>query len=182
MREIKLLAFAAIGVAFVRSPRYLAETIADAVDARMQDVRDERRFWQSVQRRFELRASELPALQARVASKYCRNLDVWKALPRLKQSHRVALVYSGPETVLECWRGEYDLDGTFDTIVRAAPAGLTARDESLYTAIAEQEGVDPVRCALVDPTANGVNAALDAGMEAYRYGTVYGLARWLVGD
>jgi FMN phosphatase YigB (HAD superfamily) len=179
--EIKLLAFAALDVAFIRSPRYLAERIADAVDARMRDVRDERHFWRGVQRAFELRPSELPELQARVASKYCRNLDIWQALPGLRGRYRTLLVFSGPQTVLECWRQAYPIDRTFDMVVRAGDDALTARDEALYRTIATRESVEPAACALVDATADGVDAAIDGGLHAYRYGTAYGLLRWLEG-
>lgn len=179
MSELRVLAFAAIGVAFVRSPRYLAETIADAVDARMQDVRDESRFWRNVQRAYELRPSELPELQARVAAKYCRNLDLWKNLPGLRRRYRLLLLYSGPPVVLECLRGAYGIDRAFDSVVRAADDALTARDQALYASLAEGEALDPAACALVDATADGVKAALDAGLRAYRYGTAYGLSRWL---
>lgn len=177
--KLSVLAFAAVGVAFVRSPRYLAETIADAVDARMRDVRDERRFWRGVERAYELRASEMPELQARVASKYCRNLDVWQALPGLRARFRTLLVYSGPQTVLDCWRQAYPIDSAFDAVVRAGDEALIARDEALYRSIAAREGVEPAACALVDATADAVDAALDGGMHAYRYGTAYGLLRWL---
>lgn len=176
---IRVLAFAALDVVFMRSPRYLAETIADAVDARMRDVRDERRFWQGVQRAYELRPSELPELQARVAGKYCRNLDVWRVLPGLRERYRTLLVYSGPRTVLDCWQLAYPIDRAFDGIVRAGDDALTARDAALYRTIATREGVEPAACALVDPTANGINAAVGGGMYAYRYGTAYGLLRWL---
>ena len=175
----QVVAFAATGVVFVQSPRYLAETIADAVDARMGEVRDERRFWRMVQRSWELRPSELPALQARIARKYCRNLDIWSVLPELRRSYRLALVYSGPPTILDCWRSEYPLAHTFEIVLEAAAHGLTARDPALYRMVAERAGVAPVACAVVDGGARGIEAASAADLPAYRYGTAYGLGRWL---
>lgn len=181
MSDVRALALAAVGVTFVRSPRYLAEKIADAVDSRMLDVRDERRFWTSVIRAWELRPSELPELQARVASKYCRNLDLWQALPRLRQDYRLLLVYSGPTTVLDCWRQEYGLEQAFDAIVAASPAGYIARDPALYRLVAERSGFPVGECAVADSTAEGTAAAIEAGAAAYRFGTIYGLDQWLVG-
>lgn len=179
MSRPRVVALAATGVTFVQSPRYLAETIADAVDARMADARDERRFWRNVQRAWELRPSELPELQARIARKYCRNLDIWSALPELRREYRLVLVYTGPVTVLDCWRSEYPLARTFETVIEAAPRGLTARDAALYRLVAEMAGVAPAACAVVDSTARGVDAAIAAELPAYRYGTAYGLRRWL---
>jgi FMN phosphatase YigB (HAD superfamily) len=177
--EVRLLALAAVGVVFVRSPTYLAETIADAVDAKLLEVRDERRFWRTVQRAYELRESELPELQARVARKYCRNLAVWGALPELRGRFRLALVYSGPGVVLDCWRREYEIANRFDLIVEAEPHGLLSRDPALYELVAGQAGVPIERCAVADSTLAGIEAATAAGMQAYRFGTIYGLRRWL---
>jgi FMN phosphatase YigB (HAD superfamily) len=179
MTQVNYLGVAAVDVVFVRSPRYLAETLADAVDKRLIEVRDERRFWKNVTRAFDLRPSELPALQARVAGKYCRNLDFWTVLPELRRQFRLALIYSGPGTVLDLWRGEYRLDQAFDEIVEAASHGLSWRDPDLYRALAERHGNAPEQCAVIDSTALGVNAAAEAGLGSYRYGTMYGFRQWL---
>ncbi|HZQ37161.1 MAG TPA: hypothetical protein VFD32_14620 [Dehalococcoidia bacterium] len=176
---VRVLALAAIGVAFVRSPAYLAETIADAVDAKLLEVRDERRFWRGVQHAYELRDRELPELQARVARKYCRNLEVWGALPELHTQFRLALVYSGPGVILDCWRREYGIESQFDLVVEAALHGLLPRDTALYELVAREAGVPAERCATVESTLAGFDAATTAGMHAYRFGTVYGLRRWL---
>lgn len=174
-----MLALAAVGVVFVRSPAYLAETIADAVDAKLLDVRDERRFWQTVKRAYELRDSEMPELQARVARKYCRNLEVWGALPDLHRQVRLALVYSGPGVILDCWRREYQIERRFDLVVEAAPHGLLPRDAALYELVARQAGVPIGECAVAESTLGGFEAANAAGMHAYRFGTVFGLRSWL---
>ncbi|HLZ72628.1 MAG TPA: hypothetical protein VKV26_22200 [Dehalococcoidia bacterium] len=179
MTEPRVLALAAIGVVFLRSPNYLAETIADAVDAKMLDARDEGRFWRTAVRAYELRQSELPELQARIARKYCRNLDIWGALPRLRERYQLVLVHGGPSVILDCWRGEYDLAGRFDLIVEAAPHGLLTRDAALYELTAGDAGVPVEACAVVEATLAGYEAAAAAGLRAYRYGTAYGLQRWL---
>lgn len=176
---LRVLALAAVGVVFVRSPTYLAETIADAVDAKLLEVRDERRFWRTVQRAYELRESELPALQARVARKYCRNLEVWGALPELRRWFRLALVYSGPGVILDCWRREYQIEDRFDVTVEAAPHGLLPRDPALYELVSDRAGVSIEQCGVVESTLAGFDAATAAGAPAYRFGTVYGLRRWL---
>jgi len=182
MTAPRVLALAATGVAFVQSPRYLAETIADAVDARMTDVRDEQLFWRSVLRTYELRPSELAPLQARVAHKYCRNLDIWGALPGLRTAYRLLLVYSGPPAILACWREEYRVVATFDAVIEAADWGLVSRDAALYAHVADAAGATPDECRVVDSTAAGIAAAEAAGVPAYRYGTAYGLRLWLRGS
>lgn len=179
MTAARFLAVAAVGVVFVRSPRYLAETIADAVDQRLLEVRDERRFWRNVMRAFDLRPSELAGVQARVAGKYCRNLDFWKALPQLRREFTVVLVYSGPGTVLDLWRGEYALDKTFDVVVEAGADGLSWRDADLYRMVADRQGRRSDEGMAIDSTALGVKAAAEAGLRAYRYGTMYGFTHWL---
>ncbi len=179
--EVRVLALAAVGVVFVHSPTYLAETIADAVDAKLLEVRDERRFWRTVQRAYELREGELPALQARVARKYCRNLEVWGALPELRRRYRLALVYSGPGVILDCWRREYGVESRFDLIVEAAPHGLLPREPALYEQLAGLAGVPVEQCGVVESTLTGFDAATAAGAHAYRFGTVYGMRRWLAG-
>lgn len=166
------------GVALVRSPRYLAEKIADAVDERLPRVRDEAKFWKSVQRAWELAPAELPALQARIAGKYCRNLDIWQALPRLRRRGRVVLLHAGPRIIFECWRKAYGFEAAFDEVLLGQP-GLIAGDAALYAWAAEQEGSAPADCVVVEATRVGVEAALTAGLHAYRYGTAYGLERWL---
>jgi FMN phosphatase YigB (HAD superfamily) len=176
---IRLIAVASSEVAFVRSPRYLAEKFADAVDARARDVRDERQFWKAVARTYELAASEMPELQARVALKYCRNLDLWRALPELRRQYRVVLVHSGLQTTLECWLGEFKLDTAFDQIFSAIDHGLTYRDPALYERIARETGCSPGSCAVVESTLAGVDAATAAGQHAYRYGSAFGLRAWL---
>jgi len=145
-------------------------------------VRDERTFWRRVVRAYELLPRELPELQARLAAKYCRNLDLWKVLPALRRDHRLFLVYSGPSTTLACWRGAYRLDETFDAIVSGVEEGLTARDPALYRVLAARAGVAPEACAVVESTQAGVEAAEAAGLPAYRYGSAYGLLRWLRGQ
>lgn len=176
---VRVLALAAVGVVFVRSPIYLAESIADAVDAKLLEVRDERRFWRTVQRAYELRDGELPELQARVARKYCRNLEVWGALPELRRRFRLALVYSGPRVILDCWRREYAIESRFDLVVEAAPHGLLPRDAALYALIVREAGVQAGQCAVVESTLAGFEAATAAGVPVYRFGTAYGLRRWL---
>jgi FMN phosphatase YigB (HAD superfamily) len=176
---VRVLALAAAGVVFVRSPTYLAETIADAVDAKLLEVRDERRFWRTVQRAYELRESEMPELQARVARKYCRNLEVWGVLPELRRRYRLALVYSGPGVILDCWRREYPIESLFDLVVEATPQGLLPRDPALYELIAGRAGVPIEQCGVVESTLAGFDAVTAAGARAYRFGTVYGMRRWL---
>jgi len=173
-----VLFIATTGVALVRSPRYLAEKIADAVDERLPRVRDEAKFWKSVQRAWELTPAELPALQARIASKYCRNLDIWQALPRLRRRGRVVLLHAGSHLVFECWREAYRFDTAFDDVL-LGERSLIGSDAALYLWAAEREGSAPADCVVVEATRAGVEAALAAGLRAYRYGTAYGLERWL---
>jgi beta-phosphoglucomutase-like phosphatase (HAD superfamily) len=114
-----------------------------------------------------------------MAAKYCRNLDLWKLLPELRRVYRLYLVYTGPRLILDLWRREYELDSRFYGTVVGVEAGETARDPSLYARYAELAGLSPAACAMVESTQHGFEAAETAGLPVYRYGSGYGLRRWL---
>ena len=178
--RFELIIFDTYEVLFRRSPRYLEDALVEEVDAASRELVDEERMWGRLARRYRLSPHDIEAVQDGLAAKFCKNLDVWKDLPGWAARHRLMLLHGGPAGLLARWRETYNLDQLFDSAVVAARLGVTRGDPALYARLAADAGVAPDRCLLVDDERAPVEAARDAGMEAYRYGTVYGLRALLV--
>ena len=181
MRPFQLIIFDTYGVTFLHSPRYLEDPLVEEVDAASRELVDEERLWGRLARRYRLSAADIEAVQDGLAAKFCKNLDVWQDLPEWAGRYRLMLLHSGPAGLLARWREAYGLDQLFESAVAASRLGLTRGDPALYTRLAADAGVAPDRCLLVDDERAPVEAAREAGMEAYRYGTVYGVRALLAG-
>ena len=173
--RFELIVFDTYEVLFRRSPRYLEDPLVEEVDAASRELVDEERLWGRLARRYRLSSEDIEAVQDGLAAKFCKNLDVWQDLPEWAGHYRLMLLHSGPAGLLARWRETYGLDQLFESAVAAARLGVTRGDPALYTRLAADAGVAPDRCLLVDDERAPVEAAREAGMEAYRYGTVYGL-------
>ena len=171
----ELIIFDTYEVLFRRSPRYLEDPLVEEVDAASRELVDEERLWGRLARRYRLSADDIEAVQDGLAAKFCKNLDVWKDLPEWAARYRLMLLHSGPVGLLARWRETYDLDQLFESAITAGRLGFSRADPALYARLAADAGIAPVRCLLVDDERAPVEAAREAGMEAYRYGTVYGL-------
>jgi beta-phosphoglucomutase-like phosphatase (HAD superfamily) len=175
MDPFELMIFDTYGVVLTRSPRYLEETLAEEADATSRDLVDEERFWARMARRHRLSADEIAAVQERLAAKYCKNLDLWKALPGWASERRLVLLHGGPAGLLSRWQAAYGLDHFFAETVATTERGVTRAEPALYADLAAAVCLEPARCLLVDADRAPVEAARAAGMGAYRFGTVYGL-------
>jgi FMN phosphatase YigB (HAD superfamily) len=171
----RLLLLDTYGVLFLRSPRYLEESLVDAADEATREVVDEPRIWARYAREHRLGAADLAYVRERLAAKFCKNLNVWKELPGWRGSYRVVALHGGPESVLDRWQAECGLSGLVDAAVATSTLGLSRTDPALYTHIAAGAGLPADRCLLVDDERAPVLAAHAAGIGAYRFGTVYGV-------
>ena len=175
MSPFDLIVFDTYDVAFVRSPRYLEIEVVEALDTATRDVVDEDRLWARLARRNRLTAQDIAWAQERLAAKYCKNLDLWKALPGWAAESRLMLLHGGPRQLLDSWRRTYDLERFFSDAASTANLRLSRFDPELYRRIADDAGLPPHRCLLVDDERAPVDAARQAGFGVYRFGTVYGL-------
>jgi HAD superfamily hydrolase (TIGR01509 family) len=69
----------------------------------------------------------------------------------------------------------HGLSGLVADHIIAGVLGYPRDDPALYIRIAADAGLPPEQCLLVDDEREPVLAAHEAGMGAYRFGTVYGL-------
>lgn len=171
----RLLLLDTYGVLFLRSPRYLEEPLVDEADEATREVVDEARVWARFARQHRLGAADLEYVRGRLAAKFCKNLDIWKELPGWRSNHHITVLHGGPADLLARLGAEHGLDRLVDAVVIAGTLGLSRTDPALYTRIAADAGLPPDRCLLVDDERAPVLAAHEAGMGAYRFGTVYGL-------
>ena len=175
MRRFELLIFDTYDVTFRRSPRYLEDPLVEAVDEATRDAVDEPRLWSRLARRHALTETDIELVQDRLAGKYCKNLDIWKELHGWAGQYRLVLLHPGPAGLLERWRAEYALDDAFHTAAGASRLNLGRGDAALYARIASDAGLPPERCLLIDDERGPFEAAREAGLGAYRFGSVYGL-------
>ncbi len=175
MRAFDVMIFDTYGVAFARSPRYLEIEVVEKIDTATRDIVDEERLWPRLARRNRLAAGEVDWVQEKLAAKYCKNLDLWRAIPAWAAEFRLMLVHGGPPRLLDHWRQTYDLERYFSGAATTASLRLSRVDPALYRRLAADAGLPPERCLLVDDERAPFDAAREAGLGVYRFGTVYGL-------
>jgi FMN phosphatase YigB (HAD superfamily) len=171
----RLLILDTYGVLFLRSPRYLEEPLVDEADEATREAVNEAQIWSRFAREHRLSAADLAYVRGRLAAKFCKNLNVWKELPGWRRDYRIAVLHGGPATLLDAWQVEHELGRQVDQALSAGALGLARADPALYTRIAADAGMSPGCCLLIDDERAPVLAARDAGMGAYRFGTVFGL-------
>jgi len=69
------------------------------------------------------------------------------------------------------WRPMIDLDHVLDALVDSCKVGYRKPDQEIFALAAEQAGVEPGRCVLVDDLAENCAAARAAGWTAVRFHT-----------
>ena len=177
--DFDVILFDSIGVTLLQSPRYLQDETVDEVDAAGRVVLDEPRFWRRAAERLGLDEAGVASLQARIAAKYCRNLNVWAQLRGLAEDRRLVLAHPGPAALIAHWRSAYTLDDTFARLLVAAELALPPSAPEFYQRVARGLVCPPQRMLVVDDEAEPILAAKDAGCPTYRYGSAYGLMRMM---
>ena len=167
------------GVTLVPSPRYLQDERVEEIDAQARIVLDEADFWRRVRKHFSLDDDALAGVQADLAAKYCRNLNVWAKLPALAARARLVLIHAGPGALLPHWRERFGLDTAFSSVLVAADLTLPPTEAVFYQRVAESLGLEPAACLAVSDALEPFAAARQAGCVGYRFGTVSGLIQML---
>jgi beta-phosphoglucomutase-like phosphatase (HAD superfamily) len=85
------------------------------------------------------------------------------------------LLHGGPAGLLDRWRAQHGYDRFLGSTVTAGALGIRRDAPSLYLRIAADASLSPDRCLLANDERAPFEAAREAGMGAYRFGTVYGL-------
>lgn len=171
----KLLLLDTYNVLFLRSPRYLEEPLVDEADELTREIVDEEPVWARFVRQHRLGPSDLAYLRGRMAEKFTKNLNVWKEVPGWGGVYRLTVLHGGPADLLDRLAAGHGLDRLIADRIVAGRLGFTRDDPALYTRIAADAGLSPDQCLLVDDEREPVLAAHEAGMGAYRFGSVYGL-------
>jgi FMN phosphatase YigB (HAD superfamily) len=170
-----LLIFDTYGVTFLRSPLYLEEPLIEELDEVSRELVDAPLRWRRLLRRHGLTGAALEAAQDRLAAKFCRNLNVWQVLPEWGRRYHLLLLHGGPPGLLDRWRREYDLERVFADAATTTGLGRSRTDPALYARLAADAGLPPDRCLVIDDERAPLEAARQAGLAGYRFGTVYGL-------
>jgi FMN phosphatase YigB (HAD superfamily) len=147
----------------------------DEVDELTREVVVEEPVWARFARQHRLGAADLKYLRERMAEKFTKNLNVWKELPGWGSAYRLAVLHGGPADLLERLAAAHGLSGLVADHIIAGALGYPRDDPALYARIAADAGLSLEQCLLVDDEREPVLAAHEAGMGAYRFGTVYGL-------
>jgi FMN phosphatase YigB (HAD superfamily) len=164
-----------VGVTLVPSPRYLQDERLEEIDAAGRVVLDEAAYWRRVRRRFTLDDAALGEVQAALAEKYCRNLNVWARLPALAKRARLVLIHAGPAALLPSWREQHGLDAVFSAYLVAGDLGLPPSEPAFYARAAERLELPPAAILAACDALEPFEAARAAGCLVYRYGTASGL-------
>lgn len=94
---------------------------------------------------------------------------------RVRGRWRLALATAMPPPLLASARAALGLDGRFDAVVTLDDVGGRGKPEpDLFLEAARRLGVPPARCAVVEDSPLGVEAARRAGMVAVGLATTFG--------
>jgi FMN phosphatase YigB (HAD superfamily) len=114
-------------------------------------------------------------VRARLVTKFTKNLNVWKELPGWGSFYRLAVLHGGPADLLQRLMDAHGLRPLVQDAFTAGALGYARTDPALYARLSAEAGLSPAQCLLIDDERDPVIAAHEAGMGAYRFGSVYGL-------
>lgn len=81
------------------------------------------------------------------------------------EGHATGLVSASRREWVEMVLNRFDLHGLYDTVVSSSDfEGPSKPDPATYRVAAEELGVDPAECLVVEDSPHGIDAAVDAGM------------------
>lgn len=118
----------------------------------------------------ELFAVTRHALEASFEKGFVKNEELIAFIPSLRPSFKVALLSNvRARARLDELFGEGELDRLFDTVIASGDVGIIKPERAIYELTAEQLGVQPDECVMVDDVEQYCEGAEVVGMTAIRF-------------
>ena len=165
--KFEAILFDMVGVLIFKRPGYQASTLdeinADKIEKLYNHV-DNEKLLRDINQNMHLGEKGLERALCCIPAKYEKFSEIWKLLPKLKESYKMAVINNGNALAQKYWDEKFNFS-IFDAFVNSAIEGVRKPDPEIYLITCKRLGKRPEDCLFMDDSLENVEAANELGMK-----------------
>jgi HAD superfamily hydrolase (TIGR01509 family) len=158
----------------------------EAITAQLGRVTNDTVFRTTVEQQYQLSDAAFLQLLRRIVARYEPFLPLWRQLPHLHHTFRLAVINNGTYLTIPLFQERLPPFDNFDAFVSSAREGIGKPDPAIYLRTAQRLGVHPNSCLFMDDSQRNTDGAQAVGMQTIHWPNAetgwQAFQRWLALD
>ncbi len=163
-KPFKAILFDMVGVLIFPKLNYRADQTVERIEELLSETINDVEVKRKIQSDYRIDEEKFQDLLRKIINKYEIFPALWKTLPELRKSYKLAVVNNGTHFTIPLFRSTFGFDNYFDAFLNSAIEGVKKPDIRIYILASERLHVNPTECLFMDDDLTNIEGANKTGM------------------
>jgi HAD superfamily hydrolase (TIGR01509 family) len=163
-RRIKAILFDMVGVLIFPKSNYKTDQTVEYVEELLSEGINDVELKRKIQADHKIDEEKFQDLIRKIINKYETFPALWKVLPELRKSYKLAIINNGTRFTIPIFKSTFGFDDYFDVFLNSAMERVKKPDIRIYILASERLRVNPKECLFMDDDLINIEGANRTGM------------------